>query len=160
MPKSQAKLAEFALYETDENQDDKDPVYVTTFSVSGAPSVASLTLPANATIPPLVVGKDYHWSVSIICNPDDRKRDVRVDAWVQRVNPDAALQEKLAKVATNDRVLLYADNGLWFDTLTTLADLRCANPKDASLLASWVALLKSVKLDAIAEQPSNQRCGN
>ncbi|XGV97778.1 MAG: DUF928 domain-containing protein [Leptolyngbya sp. BL-A-14] len=159
-PKSKAKFAEFTLSEVNEQRENQTPVYKTIFSITGAPGIASLTLPSNATIPPLAVGKDYHWSVALICNPDDRSRDIRVDGWVQRVTPEPRLTSQLAKATPVDRVSLYASNGLWFDTLTTLADQRCANPKDAALISSWSALLKSVQLGAIAEQPLLQQCQN
>ncbi len=158
MPKTRAKFVEFALYETNENQEDKVPIYTATFGISGQTGIASLTLPANSTIPPLVVGKDYRWSFALICNPNDRKRDIEVEGWVQRITPDATLAGRLARANAADRVTLYADNGLWFDTLTTLAELRCARPGDATVQANWVGLLKSVKLDAIAEQPLIQQC--
>lgn len=157
-PKSKAKFAEFTLSEVNEKLEDQTPVYKTIFAIAGTPGVASLPLPSHANIPPLAVGKDYHWSVALICNPNDRARDIKVDGWVQRVAPDARLTNQLAKAALADRVSLYASNGLWFDTLTTLVDQRCASPKDAALINSWAALLKSVQLGAIAEQPLLQQC--
>ena len=158
MPKSKAKFAEFALFAVNEQKEEQTPIYKTIFSIAGTPGVASLGLPANATIPPLVVGKDYHWSVSLLCKADDRSKDIRVDGWVQRITPEAGLTNQLAKATSSDRVRLYASNGIWFDTVTTLADQRCANPKDTALLASWAELLKSVQLGAIADQSLIQQC--
>ncbi|QZZ21285.1 DUF928 domain-containing protein [Leptothermofonsia sichuanensis E412] len=158
MPQTRAKFAAFSLYESSENQEDKSLVYTTTFSISGTPGIASLTLPHQATLPPLAVGKDHRWSVAIICNPNDRRRDVLVEGWVQRITPDAALSSKLARADAGDRINLYAANGIWFDTLTTLADQRCANPRDTALTSSWTTLMKSVKLDKIAGEPLIQPC--
>jgi hypothetical protein len=157
-PKSKARFVEFTLSEVNEQREDQMPVYKTIFNITGMPGVASLSLPSNAAIPPLVVGRDYHWSVALICNPNDRTRDIKVDGWVQRVAPDARLTNQLAKATPVDHVSLYASNGLWFDTLMTLADQRCTSPKDAALISSWAALLKSVQLAAIAEQPLLQQC--
>ncbi|PSB26085.1 DUF928 domain-containing protein, partial [Stenomitos frigidus] len=128
------------------------------FSITGTPGVASLSLPGNANIPPLVVGKDYHWSVSLICKTDDRSKDIRVDGWVQRVATNVDLTKQLATAKPTDRVRLYANNGIWFDTVTTLAEQRCANPKETALNSSWAELLKSVQLEAIADQPLIQQC--
>ncbi len=162
MPKTRAKFAEFALFEVNEKLEETTTVYKTTFSLAGTPGVASLALPAQATLPPLTVGKDYRWSLKLICNPsapNDSQQNPAVNGFVQRVEPDATLSSKLAKADPRDRVALYANNGIWFDTITTLAELRCARPQDTGLAASWSALMKSVKLDVIAEQPLIQQCG-
>ncbi|UBF26665.1 DUF928 domain-containing protein [Kovacikia minuta CCNUW1] len=166
IPKTRAKLAEFRLVSGGEAasqdataQTDKTPIYTATFSITGTPGIASLSIPRHATIPPLTVGQDYQWSLALVCNPDNRKQDIRVNGWVQRITPTADLTNKLVKASPNDRLRLYADNGIWFNTLSTLAELRCTNPQDASLVASWTELLKSVKLTTIAEQPLIQQCG-
>ncbi|MGA7935617.1 MAG: DUF928 domain-containing protein [Kovacikia sp.] len=159
IPKTRAKLAEFSLAEINEATGSvKVPVYKTTFGIAGVPGVASLPLPRHATIPPLTVGQDYRWSLALICNPDRREQDIKVDGWVQRITPNAELTEKLAKATATDRPLIYANSGIWFDTLTSLADLHCANPQNTSHSASWAELLKSVKLAAIATQPLVQSC--
>jgi hypothetical protein len=158
MPKTKAKFAEFTLSEVNEQREDRTPVYKSIFNIAGTPGVVSLALPSHASMPPLVVGKDYHWSVSLICKEDDRSKDIRVDGWVQRVTINAALTKQLATAKLNDRVQIYANNGVWFDTVTTLAEQRCANPKDAALTTSWAELLKSVQLGAIADQPLIQQC--
>lgn len=175
MPKTRAKLAEFTLVEVDPKlaqakvTDQKwqealdaalastNPVYKTTFSITGTSGIASLALPSNANIPPLTVGKDYYWSVSLICNSG--KSTIKVNGWVQRVTPDANLTAQLLKANPSDRVTLYASNGYWFDTIDTLANLRCLYPKEPSLKTGWSQLLQSVKLNAIADQPLMQNCG-
>ena len=158
MPKTKAKFAEFTLFDVNEQMDDRTPIYKTTFNITGTPGVASLPLPDKATIPPLVVGKDYHWSVALVCNPGDRSKDIKVNGWVQRIIPPASLANQLAKASPGNRVVLYANNGLWFDTVTTLAEQRCTHPSDSALAASWAELLKSVQLGTIATQPLVQQC--
>jgi hypothetical protein len=153
MPKTRARLAEFALYAVDNQKANRSLLYKTTFRITGNSGIASLPLPSDATLPPLAIAQDYHWSVSIICDPNDRKQDLTVDGWVQRVALRPALANQLNQATPSERVNLYARNGLWFDTLKTLAELRRSRPQDSQLQASWVELLKSVKLEAIANQP-------
>ncbi|NJL09662.1 MAG: DUF928 domain-containing protein [Calothrix sp. SM1_7_51] len=45
---------------------------------------------------------------------------------------------------------LYAANGIWFDSITLLAQLRQKNPNDSSLAADWQSLLQSIKLENLA----------
>jgi hypothetical protein len=172
LPQTRAKTAEFSLYQVndrvdnltprqiDEKLKDQIPVYRSQFDLTGTAGVASLSLPKNATLPPLVAGRDYRWSVAIICDPNNRQRDIKVDGWVQRVAPAAALSEQLVRATPSDRLRLYASNGYWFDTLSTLAELRCSNPTDTRLTASWTQLmrLEGVRLDEIAGQPLIQQC--
>ncbi|MBL1173938.1 DUF928 domain-containing protein [Pantanalinema sp. GBBB05] len=155
MPQTKAKLAEFTLFEVDENLEDRQPVYQTTFNIAGAASggIASFQLPTQAKMAGLKVGKDYRWTVSLICDPSNRMRDIEIEGWVQRVAVDPKLTKQLTRATVSDRIQLLANNGLWFDTVTTLAAERTAHPTDPALKTSWTELLQSIQLDAIADQP-------
>ncbi|MGI0489613.1 DUF928 domain-containing protein [Pantanalinema rosaneae CENA516] len=155
MPQTRAKLAEFALFEVDENLEDRQPVYKTTFNISGSPSggIASLQLSNRTNVPPLKVGKDYRWTVALICDPGNRMRDIAIEGWVQRVAADSKLTRQLTQATVSDRIQLLAQNGLWFDTIAALAAERTAHPTDSALKTSWAELLTSIKLEAIADQP-------
>lgn len=159
VPKTKAKAVKFTLFQGSEQDPEQELVYETTLETSGNPGVMSLALPKNAEIQPLSIGKDYYWAVTLVCNPDDPISNPQVGGWVQRVTVESTLASQLSKAKPGDRVDLYAQNGFWFDTVSTLADLRCANPQDSALASSWAELLKSVKLDKLAEQPIGGKCG-
>ncbi|NJP10042.1 MAG: DUF928 domain-containing protein [Leptolyngbyaceae cyanobacterium RU_5_1] len=153
VPKTRAKLLKFSLYQGNEQDPEQELVYETTMNITGEPGVASLALPNDEKVAPLTLGQDYYWSVTLVCSADDPINNMQVSGWVQRVAVPPGLENQLATAKPSDRVSLYANNGLWFDTVTTLATLRCEQPKNSTLVSSWVALLKSVKLDKIADQP-------
>jgi hypothetical protein len=136
-------------------QDDKhNYVYKTRFAASQTqPGIVKLRLPS--TVAPLEVGKMYHWYFIIDCN---QNAPPLVEGWVQRVAPPPTLASQLQKATPRERIALYAANGIWHDALTSLAELRSANPQDAMLTADWVSLLQSVGLDAIAHEPMSQCC--
>jgi len=148
VPSNDAETAEFVLL--DENDQD---VYRTTFKTSGEPGVVSLSLPAFANLPPLEVGKAYHWYFSLIYNPEDRSKDTVVEGWIQRVEPSLTLERELEKATPRDRVALYANSGIWYDSLTSLAELRRSQPSDSMLFEAWEKLLGSVGLSKIVKQP-------
>jgi len=50
-------------------------------------------------------------------------------------------------------VSVYAKNGIWYETITTLAQLRRQTPTDSRLTAQWTKLLESQGLESIADQP-------
>lgn len=130
-------------------------VYKISFTATETqPGIVRFQLPS--TVAPLEVGKMYHWYFLIDC---DRDAPVSVDGWIQRVPMSPTFMSKLQKATPLQQVALYADNSIWYDALTTLAELRIANPSDdATLSNQWVSLLKSVGLDAIAHEPINQCC--
>lgn len=148
IPDVQPEAAEFVLLDESDNE-----LYRTRFQVTGEPGVISLSLPENAGIPPLEVGKDYHWYFSLICDDVDRSGDPYTEGWIQRVEPEAALLARLETASLRDRPTIYASAGLWYDALTSLAELRRANPQNASFVRGWKTLLDSVELASVADQP-------
>ena len=129
-------------------------VYQTSFTSSQTPpGIAKFRLPSTAA--PLKVGKKYHWYFSIYCDSDD---PVFVEGWVQRNALNPSVINRLQKATPRQRTALYAANGIWHDALTTLAELRSANPQDATLRNDWVSLLQPVGLEAIAREPMSKCC--
>ncbi|MCA1994180.1 MAG: DUF928 domain-containing protein [Coleofasciculus sp. S288] len=148
-----ARSAEFALF----NQDGKE-IYTTTVELSKRSGVVSFSLPQeDATSVSLEVGERYQWYFALICNPNDRSQDIDVTGAIERKTPRAALANQLRRAAPHDRPAIYAQEGFWFDTIKTLADLRSANPNDSTLTQEWENLLRSVGLDRIAQ---NRVLGN
>ena len=156
VPESSTQLAEFELREENNNK----VVYKKRFIVPATSGVVNFSLGADKTLPPLKVGKNYHWMFSIICDSQDRSEDFFIEGWVQRVEPSPTLLSDLQKAAPRDRPALYAAAGIWHETLTTLTDLRYSSPKDLTLVADWVELLESVGLSKIAKEPLVQCCQN
>ena len=56
------------------------------------------------------------------------------------------------------RVEIYAANGLWHDTLTTLAELRRDNAGNADIAAGWTELLESIGLGHLANEAIGGCC--
>lgn len=123
-------------------------IYQTSLTASSTyPSIAKVRLPATA---PLQVGKMYHWYFVIDCHPD---APPQVDGWVQRTVISPTLSNQLQQASPSQRVAFYAANGIWYDALMTLAQLRSAYPQDVAFASDWRSLLSSVDLKAIASQP-------
>jgi hypothetical protein len=126
-----------------------DEVYKNSnITLSGSPGIISISLPANA--PALEVGKSYYWSLTAICD-DDWAKNPAVDGWVKRIELNSTLANQLNRAAPRDRPALYADASIWTDAVSTLFDLRKANPNDPQLRQDWEDLLKSVGLDTVAQ---------
>lgn len=124
-------------------------IYRTSFIASGtSPGVVSFRLPSKAV--KLEFGKKYRWYFSIGC---DAKFPALVEGWVQRVAVNSGLKSQLQLATPQQRVALYASNGIWYDAVSRLAELRAANSENTMLLKDWINLLNSVGLQAVAHQP-------
>ncbi|MEQ9234717.1 DUF928 domain-containing protein [Coleofasciculus sp. E2-BRE-01] len=145
VPKTTAKQALFVL--KDENE---DYYYETTLPMPKQAGIISVKLPDEAS--KLEMGKTYHWSFLMICGAQVTPDSPGVQGVIKRIKPDGTLNQ-LDGEPLLEQALQYGANGIWFDTLTTLAQLRQSNPQDSSFQVAWADLLKSVGLDAIATQP-------
>jgi hypothetical protein len=127
--------------------------YKTTFKVDKS-GIIEVSIPNKGDRKKsLEVKKWYQWSFSVACDPDDRSTDYFVRGFVKRIEPQETLKNDLANPDPMARAIAYAKNGIWYDTLTTLAQMRRQAPDDASLKAEWTQLLKSQKLESVADKP-------
>lgn len=148
---------EFVLYDKVDSATRKE-IYKTTFVPNGKPGVVSIRLPETIGLEPLEVGKSYYWTFKLVCNTRDRSGDIRTEGLIQRVQSSPELVTQLEQASPRDRPSLYAANGIWYDAVTSLADLRRAKPDDLSLVKNWSELLVDVKLGAIAQEPLVSCC--
>jgi len=128
-------------------------IYKTSLTTSRTqPSITKISLPSEVT---LDVGKMYRWYFVVDCHPD---APPQVNGWVQRTTLSPTLSRQLQTATPQQRAALYASNGIWYDALTTLAQLRNLDPKNAQLLSNWVSLLNSAGLGAIARESISDCC--
>lgn len=137
-----------------QTQDTKQTlIYETTFIVK-KPGIVGVSIPATGDEKKsLEVGKEYKWAFSMVCDPKDRSADYYVDGLVQRIEPVPSLTNELANPDPMARAIAYAKNGIWYDTISTLAQMRRQAPDDPMLKAEWAQLLQSQKLEAVADKP-------
>jgi Domain of Unknown Function (DUF928) len=155
VPQTSAPALEFLL------RDGGTDIYKTTFKPSGKPGIVGVSLPSNSNLAPLTAGKQYKWSFSVKCDLDDPDKDMLVEGFIKREQPDQNLSIQLQKAQPRERVTLYAAAGFWQDTLATLADLRRQRPNDSELQADWEDLLKSVGIEEkIAKAPLSVQEGS
>ena len=89
----------------------------------------------------------YHWEFTIYCNEIQGSPNDRVAGSVQRVSRSPNFQDRLETATPLEQVKLYAENSIWYDALTILAELRRENPQDETLTVAWEQLLNSIDRD-------------
>ncbi|NJR66225.1 MAG: DUF928 domain-containing protein [Leptolyngbyaceae cyanobacterium CRU_2_3] len=114
---------------------------------STATGVVGITLPDTIT---LEAEKSYQWVFMVNCEMDN---PIFTRGNIQKVNLDTALTQQIARSEPLQQARLYAENGIWFDALTTLAVLRMDQPEDQTIAAAWRSLLRSVDLADIIGKP-------
>jgi len=160
MPQTSASAVEFVLWDAKDNE-----IYRAKYAlaksdagcVSGTPNIMSLTLPAFASLSPLEIGQEYHWELALIYEPQER---VASDGKIKRVEADPTLELRAQEATPQERVALYADKRLWYETLTTLLELRRETPNDKELEAALDRLFKSADLNLGGMNIISQEAGN
>jgi hypothetical protein len=151
VPQTEAKSAQFEVVDNQEHT-----VYQTTLAVNGTPGVVKLSLPATVS---LETGKDYSWSLALICNTGDPSDDSFVKGRIKRTELSSEQETQLAQATEPlKKAQVYAEAKIWQETLTILAQLRDERPNDSNVTAAWEELLKSVQLEAIAKEPLVKCC--
>lgn len=140
---------EFILQDEAENE-----VYQTIFSLDKTLGIISFTLPQDKV--KLEKGKSYHWYLYIMCNPENSPDDF-VEGWVKRVELSVDINNQIQLAQPLERISIYAENGLWFDTLSSIDRLRQTESKNKAIDTIWTDLLQQVGLDEVSQEPIVKR---
>jgi Domain of Unknown Function (DUF928) len=136
--------------------DERDKtVYKKSFRmVTSRAGIVSVSLGSDGNSPALEVGKNYQWYFTIKCNPKNYRDEVLVSGWINRTAVAPTLKTELDRSPdSRARLSIFAQQGLWYEYLATLAQLRTESPSDASLALKWSEMLSSVQLGKIAQEP-------
>ena len=127
-------------------------VQTKTFQGQGKAGIMSLKLPRVAKVSTANAQGQYHWYLSVICNPEDRAYDVVVEGLLQPIELASTVKQKIETATLDEQVKLYQDHQIWHERLNTLAELKRSRPHDSTILQLWSDLLKSVNLDPMIGQ--------
>ncbi|NJR41008.1 MAG: DUF928 domain-containing protein [Leptolyngbyaceae cyanobacterium CSU_1_4] len=132
-------------------------IYSTLFKAPDTqPGLISLSVPTTA--PPLEIGKSYSWTLVLYCNPAKPSDSVYVQGTVTRTLSSPEQQTQLAAATPLEQARLYAAAGIWYEALTTLAELQRSQPNQAQTTAAWTELLQQVNLESLKAQPISPCC--
>ncbi|NER36243.1 MAG: DUF928 domain-containing protein [Oscillatoria sp. SIO1A7] len=127
---------------------DQNPHYFTSVSLSSVSGVVSIPLPQEA--PALEIGRDYKWTLAIGCSGDLDPNSPFVEAWIKRVEPNSLSGSQETSL---ERAESLGADGIWYDAVEVLVELREQYPEDARLGKEWAELLDSAGLQEIATEP-------
>lgn len=105
--------------------------------------IIKVELPPN--VPELAVGREYRWTVALVCSEKRPSENIYARAWIERIAISSELSQKLGTADSDrDRALIYARSGIWQDAVATLYKAHTANPGETQVLNSLNTLLAQV----------------
>lgn len=122
-------------------------VYETEISLNNSPGILKLTLPETVQ---LESNMTYEWGFFVQCDPNDPVADEGVEGWIERTVVAPEIESEIEQAIQNplQQAQLYAEAGIWNETLALLVQMRDSNP------TVWAEFLESVGLTSdIAESP-------
>ncbi len=142
VPPSSAQKAFFSIKNT------KGQVhYRQTFSVPQQGGILRITLPNS--IAPLALNQSYEWGMVLMCGGKLRPDSPFASGWIQRIQLETKVNARLQKQAANEQAATYGASGIWYDMISTIADLKLQKPQDSAISDAWAQILNSAGLTKI-----------
>ena len=135
--------AEFVLQDEEDNF-----VYLTDLSLNTS-SAGILPVTIEAPEPALQAKSSYKWTLSLYCDPLKPSASVYVTGSLESVAPSASAQG----LSPFEQARQDAKDGIWFDSLTALGELRQEAPDNPAFEQAWMELLQQVDLGNLASEP-------
>lgn len=144
VPPTKAAAGEAVLLDDNDNE-----ILAAQFALPPESGIVRLNLqPKTALVP----GRKYRWSVSLVCDPRNRTRDVSIAGIIEYRPLEAPIARSLEVKNFLEKARFYAGRGDWLDTLDNAAKVR------GQQLSEWTELLQSVGLDALLDRPIVDCC--
>lgn len=139
-PKTESVNISFTLH--DASNPNAHQVVYENLALTPPPTSRLMSVTIPNSIAPLAPNKPYYWFLNV-----NRKCGrTHVGGWIQRQELTSNLRSRLTQIPLQDRATVYAENGLFYDAVTTLASLKIAKPQDRSIQQDWQNLLDSIEL--------------
>jgi hypothetical protein len=149
VPQSNATKAFFSI-----KDDQGNDHYQSFLDIATVEHSAIMAIPYPEDAPSLKANQDYKWSFVVLCDNRLRPDSPLVEGSIKRINLEEqnSLKQQLEQANTDlEKAKIYANAGIWYETINILANLQKSNPDNSSLNTAWVNLLNSVGLNEISE---------
>ncbi|NEP87942.1 MAG: DUF928 domain-containing protein [Okeania sp. SIO2C2] len=139
-PYQKAQKARFFLTEWISQEE----IYEEDFQLPKKSGIIKIKIPAEKSAP-LEIGKTYIWGVQIWCeyDPLGESADYFSQGFIERIQADRYLLEKLKTARPLTLSTVYASQGIWYDALESIVELRSLNIENPQLIDDWKKLFES-----------------
>ncbi len=147
-PTEEPKIIEFVL------RNNKDQLVHETFiQTTGQSGIMNVVVPEPTQKGSEKLQGNYHWYLSMICDPRERSRDIVLEGAIEYRQLNQSLQEKINLSTFVEKINLLQQQGIWYDALSLLAQSRQLESNLLSLKEEWLRLLDSIGLEELASEP-------
>jgi len=141
------KTLEFVL------RNEQDELMYEAFLTTEGAGIMSVEVPTDIQANLLKKDQNYHWYLSMICNFQQRSRDIVVEGWMRHETVDVATKQELNTANSIKQAELYHEQGFWYDALSILASNQQSSTESPIVKEKWSELLGSVGLEDLAAKP-------
>ncbi|MEM7712293.1 MAG: DUF928 domain-containing protein [Cyanobacteria bacterium P01_A01_bin.68] len=121
LPKTKAKQVMLSF------QDERGKYYQRAFLPITSHGIVSFSLPEDK--PALNIGKNYQWSLVVVCGNTVQPDDPTFIGWVQRVERTSQIQRELNGKSAVEKAKWYAKRGYWYEMLSEIEQARKNQPQ-------------------------------
>jgi Domain of Unknown Function (DUF928) len=104
----------------------------------------------------LSLGVPYRWSVALVVDPENRSKDILAGGFIERIALPETIRAQLAGASKARVPLIYAEAGLWYDSLAAISEVIDAAPNNSLFRSQRASLLEQVGLPEIAEHDTRR----
>ncbi len=104
------------------------------------------------SVPELVVGRRYRWSISRLCSIRRNNDSTVVRGWIERVAANPVQDGLNAKMSLEDRVNTYAEAGLWYDAIAQAASTPAGKAPESTVSPLMLTLLEQGGIKTVLQQ--------
>jgi hypothetical protein len=134
-------------------RNEQDQLMYETFLSTEGNGIMSIEVPAEVKSNLLKADQNYHWYLSLICNSQQRSRDIVVEGWMRQGRLNLATQKQLNKASSLEKAEVYRQQGFWFDALLALTENPNSVAEETMMRQKWSEMLVSVGLESLVSEP-------
>jgi hypothetical protein len=102
----------------------------------------------------LQIGKEYRWTVSLVCNAERPSQSIYARAWIERSPIPANLYktlDNLSNKSSYDKALVYIKAGIWYDAIASISESKLSGSELTLASSLFQGLLLQVGLKEASE---------
>ncbi len=134
-------------------RNEQDQLIYEAFLSTEGNGIISVEIPADVHSNLLATEQNYHWYLSMICDSQQRSRDIVVEGWMRQETIDTATKEQLHTASSVEQAEVYSEQGFWYNALSVLAENHDSIAQQPMIRQKWSEMLKSVGLEELAFKP-------
>ena len=108
--------------------------------VPSSPGIIQIPFPSD--IPAMKIGDRYIWKLNYTCDISRENAPKFVQGSIDRIKLSTTIQQQLTySKSVEEKIKIYAENGIWYDLLTVLIIERSKAPQNQTLNRLWTDLM-------------------